>query len=85
MGRGPVRKWRKMRVRMCEIGENRMWCCKAWFGGFWWLDCPLATFREERSRSLVLPLGTWPCTSCVVGGSWSKGDDVALFRLQTIM
>jgi hypothetical protein len=57
-----VRKWVKNRVGKCENAVNRRWCRKAWFGGFWWLDCPLATFREEGSRSSMLPLGAWPCT-----------------------
>jgi hypothetical protein len=51
--------------------------------GYWWLNGPLATLREERSRSSVLPLGAWPCTGHGDGGSWSKGDDLVIFTLQT--
>jgi hypothetical protein len=50
--------------------------------GYWWLDCPLATFLEEGSRSLGGTSGREPCTGRVFRSTGERLDDEALFTVQ---
>jgi hypothetical protein len=51
--------------------------------GYWWLNCPLATFLEEGAKRYQIPSGRGPCTGCGNGGTSGKFNDLALFTIQT--
>jgi hypothetical protein len=53
------------------------------FGGFWWLNSPLAAFREEGSRSS--DVWVFALHRPGYGGTSVEFDDVANVYLQTTL